>query len=53
MAKRYTTAITLRYILALSHNALGLWKKVIASEGYRSWCKGAVIAICSYCSGNT
>ncbi len=56
------TARTLCYTLALLHNALGLWRKVIASNSYRSWRKGvatynyrscniwAVIAAKSYCS---
>ncbi len=53
IAKSYTiTAITLHYILALSHNTLGLRRKVIASKSYRTGHKGAVIATCSYRSGN-
>jgi hypothetical protein len=45
IAKRYiVTAIMLRNILALSHNTLGLWRKVVASESYRSRKQGAVIA---------
>jgi hypothetical protein len=38
------TAITLSYVLALLHNASGLWRKVIASKSYRSGHKAAVIA---------
>ncbi len=46
------TSVTLRYILALSYNALGLWGKVIASKSYRSWHIEAVTTTCSYRSGN-
>jgi hypothetical protein len=42
------TAITLRYIFALSHNASTLWRKVIAFHSYRSWLMGTVIASYSY-----
>jgi hypothetical protein len=46
------TAITLRYILALTHNALKLWRKVIASKSYCTWHKEVIIATDSYLSGN-
>ncbi len=51
---RYSvTAIMLRYILALLHNALGLCRKVIASKSYRFWQIEAVIATpFSYRFGN-
>ncbi len=53
IAKHYSvTAITLRYILALFHNALGLWRKVVASKSYRFGLKGSVIATYSYRFGN-
>ncbi len=53
IAKRYiVTAIKLRYILALSPDALGQWRKVVASKSYRSRPKGTVIAPFSYRSGN-
>jgi hypothetical protein len=41
---------TLRF--ALSHTALRLWRRIIASESYHSWHKEVVIAIDSYRSGN-
>jgi hypothetical protein len=37
--------MTQRYILALSHNALGMWRKVVAFKSYRFGLKGAVIAL--------
>jgi hypothetical protein len=50
---RYSvTAIMLRYILALLHNALGLCRKVIAFKSYRFWQIEAVIATFSYRFGN-
>jgi hypothetical protein len=53
IAKSYSiTEIMLHYISALLHNALGLWKKVVASESYCSGHNEAIIATCSYCYGN-
>jgi hypothetical protein len=43
-----TTAITLRYIYALSQNASTLWRKVIAFQSYRSRLMEIVIAFYSY-----
>jgi hypothetical protein len=34
--------------MTLSHNALGMWRKVIASESYRSEHKKAVVFIVNY-----
>ncbi len=42
-------SIALRYVFALSINALTVSKSVIASLIYRSWHIGAVIASYSYC----
>ncbi len=44
-------AITLRYVIALSHNAITLRKKVIASYSYRSGLIEIVIASYTYHSG--
>jgi hypothetical protein len=53
IAKRYSvTAITVCYILALLHNALGLSRKVVASKSYRFGLKGSFIATYSYRFGN-
>jgi hypothetical protein len=38
--------------MSLSNNALGLWRKVIASRSNRSEHSGADIATCSYRSDN-
>jgi hypothetical protein len=46
--RQNVTLLTLRYIVALSHNALGLWRKVVASKSSCSGLKGAVIATYSY-----
>jgi hypothetical protein len=46
------TAITLCYILVLSHNALGLCRKVIPYKSYRSQHIEFAIATYSYRSGN-
>jgi hypothetical protein len=46
------TAISLCYILTLSHNALRLCRKVIAFKSYCSWHIDAVIATYSYHSGH-
>ncbi len=47
--KRYNViAITLRYVFALSYNALTLWRNVIASISYRSEHIRDVIASYSY-----
>jgi hypothetical protein len=43
-------AITLRYVFALLHNALCLWRIVIASDSYRFRLFAGVIASDSYCS---
>jgi hypothetical protein len=43
-------AITLRYVFALSYNALTLWRNIIASVSYRFEHLEAVIASYSYCS---
>jgi hypothetical protein len=43
-------AITLRYVFALLHNALYLWRIVIASDSYRFSLFVGVIASDSYCS---
>ncbi len=49
--KRYSVmAIMLRYIFALLHNALYLWRIVIASNSYRFRLFTGVIASDSYCS---
>jgi hypothetical protein len=42
-------AITLCYVFALLHNALYLWKIVIASNSYRFRLFAGVIASESYC----
>jgi hypothetical protein len=47
--KHYSViAITLRYVFALSYNALTLWRNVIATISYRPGQIGAVIASYSY-----
>ena len=47
--KRYSViAITLRYVFALLHNALYLWRIVIASDSYRFRLFVGVIAYDSY-----
>ncbi len=43
-------AITLNYVFALLHNALYLWRIVIASDSYCFRLFGGVIAYNSYCS---
>jgi hypothetical protein len=43
-------AITLRYVFALLHNALYLWRIVIASDSYHFRLFAGVIAYDSYCS---
>jgi hypothetical protein len=43
-------AITLRYIFALLHNALHLWRIIIDSDSYRFRLFAGVIASDSYCS---
>jgi hypothetical protein len=49
--KRYSViAITLRYVFALLHNALYLWRIVIAFDSYRFRLFAGVIASDSYCS---
>jgi hypothetical protein len=51
VAKCYSvTAVTLCYILTLSHNAIGLWRNIIASKSYHFGHKGAVISTYGYLS---
>jgi hypothetical protein len=47
--KRYSViAITLRYVFTLLHNALYLWRIVIASDSYRFRLFAGVIAYDNY-----